>query len=104
MQTVNTKLLKLFTQADKIVLKEAERLARAVLINNPEDATEFMMYNRRSNFIIKERPGFISKLTPGVKLKGYQQFYTFMERWDTKFNIAGNAMSFTAYGKKVTDW
>lgn len=104
MQTVNSKLSELFKEADKIVIKEAERLAREVLKKNPDEATEFIMYAGRYNFIIKERPGFISGMTPDVKLKGYKVFHAFIEKWDKQFKITGNAMSFTAYGRKITNW
>lgn len=55
MQTATSKLSELSNKAGKIAVKEAERLARQVLVKNPDEATEFIMYAGRYNFIIKER-------------------------------------------------
>ncbi len=42
MQIANSKLSELFKEANKIAVKEAKRLAREVLIKNPDEATEFI--------------------------------------------------------------
>lgn len=107
-KSISEKINSYYEKADKLATKEVERLARLVLTNNPKKVSKFMMamgsffFIDNNDEIIHEAVGGNQKLLES--LNGYNELVEFIDEWDEKINITGEAMTFTAKGKKITNW
>ncbi len=89
--------------ADKLAVKYVEKIAREILINNP-NLKEFTM--AMGSFFFSDKDGIIHSYQDEKleKIKGYKKLDDFICKWDDLLKITGTPMTFTTKGKKITNW
>ena len=87
-------------KALKLAEKEAEKIARKILKENPE-LKEFVMGMGSWFFKVKEGNENIGY---NDDIEFLEPFKKFMDKYDDVLGISGMLMRFTAKGKKITKW
>lgn len=104
-------ITKLYNQASNLALAEVEKEARR-LMRKHKNLKEFVMA-MGSYFFVDAKGETISTTTSVYRNYSYVMEDTFayfkplnefMLDWEERFKITGEAMRFTAEGKKITDW
>lgn len=104
---INREIQKQYNAANKLAIKEVEKLARIVLSKNPKQVKSFMMamgsyfFMDNNDDIIFDSHGNNKKRLQ--RLSGYNKLISFIDKWDDIFHLTGEGMTFTAKGKKITN-
>lgn len=99
---VNKQIEQLIKQADKLAIKEVERLARIVLVKNSTKTYDFTM--AMGSFFFTKPDKDVMWDHQMEKLIGYKALRKFVEKWDDTLKLTGEPMTFTAKGKKINNW
>lgn len=89
-------------RAHDYILEEVETLARNVLSRNPKEVNEFIMC--MGSFFFADKKNEVLWNHVSKELKGYRELEEWVNKFDDRFKITGNAMRFTANSPVVTDW
>ena len=102
-----------YNAACKLASKKVEHMARSVLNNHPQ-LDEFIMAMGSYFFTYKNSDSHLGSHVE--KMNASYNYYfedtykylkplnNFIGKWDGYLKITGDAMRFTAKGKKITDW